>query len=85
MKNAGAESISFEKLDKILAAAGEQEFNYDTFTAAFSEDPRLKSIITNFDKEIIRFKQDDVNIGDVASTNNVSQMAKRATDVGALL
>jgi hypothetical protein len=85
MKNAGAESISFEKLDKILAAAGEQEFSYDTFTAAFSADPRLKSIITNFDKEIIRFKQDDVNIGDVASTNNVSQMAKRATDVGAPL
>lgn len=85
MKNAGAESISFEKLDQILANAGEQEFSYDTFTAQFAADPRLKAIITNFDQEKIRFKQDDVSVGDVADTDAVSQMAKRATDVGAPL
>tara|TARA_B100000902_G_scaffold52193_2_gene58924 strand:+ start:4122 stop:4379 length:258 start_codon:yes stop_codon:yes gene_type:complete len=85
MKNSGAESITFEKLDKILAAAGEQEFNYNTFTAAFSEDPRLKTIITNFDQEKIRFNQDEVTVGDVAKTDGVEKMAKRATDVGANL
>jgi len=84
LKNSGAASISFDKLDKILRNAGVQQFSYDTFVAAHQADARLKSIVTNFDSEKIEFKQSEVD--DLKKprdrANDVSNMAKRATDVG---
>lgn len=84
LKNSGAASIDFQELDKILRNSGVQQFSYETFAAQFDADPRLKTIITNFDKEQIRFKQDatDGLPGGGDGGNTVSQMAKRATNVG---
>lgn len=70
-----------------MRSAGVQQFSYDTFVAAHQADPRLKNIITNFNKTEINFKQsevDDLNAPQ-GDDNDVSQMAKRATDLGANL
>jgi hypothetical protein len=70
-----------------MRSAGVQQFSYETFVAAHQADPRLKNIITNFNKTEINFKQsevDDLNAPQ-SDDNDVSQMAKRATDVGATL
>ena len=87
MQNSGAETISFNDLDQYMSSAGVQQFNYETFIAAYESDPRLKTVVTNFDKEGITFKQgevDDLNAPQ-GSADDVSAMAKRATDVGAEL
>jgi len=63
------------------------EFSYDTFKAAYDSDPRIKTIVTNFDNDKIEFKQSEVD--DVKSKgepgrpgDEVGQMAKNATDLG---
>jgi hypothetical protein len=64
------------------------EFSYDTFKAAYDSDPRIKTIVTNFDKDKIEFKQSEVD--DVQSkgepgrpgADEVGKMAKNATDLG---
>ena len=67
---------------------GIQQFNYDTFKAAYDADPRLQELVKNFDKNTIELKQsetDDVeglpgNPGRPSDT--VGQMASNATDLG---
>jgi hypothetical protein len=54
----------------------------------YDADPRLKQLVTNFDKDKIEFKQSEVD--DVAGLpgnpgrpgDTVGNMAKNATDVG---
>ena len=83
LKNSGAESIPFEKLDRILRNAGVQQFSYETFTAAFEQNPRLKTLVNNFNSEEIIFKQPGMQ-GATAdqSQDSVGQMAQRATNLG---
>lgn len=86
LKNSGAASIPFEELDRILRNAGVQQFSYETFDAQFQADPRLQSIVTNYDQNEIRFKQGTAPGGaSDQGPDTVGQMAKRATDVGAPL
>ena len=67
---------------------GIQQFNYDTFKAAYDADPRLQELVKNFDKTTIELKQDETD--DVEGlpgnpgrpSDAVGQMAKNATDVG---
>jgi len=67
---------------------GIQQFNYDTFKAAYDADPRLQELVKNFDKNKIELKQsetDDVenlpgNPGRPSDT--VNKMASNATDLG---
>lgn len=66
---------------------GRGMFNYEVFKAAYDSDPRIQAIVTNFDKNQIDLKQDETDdIPDSAKTpnvdNTVSNMAKRATDLG---
>jgi hypothetical protein len=66
---------------------GRNQFNFDVFKAAYDSDPRLQSIVTNFDKEKIELKTselDDVsNDAKKAGTaDTVGDMAKNATDLG---
>jgi hypothetical protein len=72
---------------------GAEQFTYDTFKAAYDTDPSVKPLIKNFDKDGIEpntKKQapnndnDSTEVGD-KGTDDVSTMAKRATDVGAKL
>tara|TARA_B100000780_G_C21010371_1_gene404579 strand:- start:551 stop:763 length:213 start_codon:yes stop_codon:yes gene_type:complete len=66
---------------------GRNQFDFDVFKAAYDSDPRLQSIVTNFDNEKIELKTselDDVS-GDAkqaGSTDTVGDMAKNATDLG---
>ena len=66
---------------------GAGSFNFDTFKLAYDSDPRLKSLVTNFDKNKIELKQDatdDLSQSqtDPSADNTVSNMAKSATDLG---
>lgn len=66
---------------------GSEQFDFDTFKAAYDTDPRVKAMVKNFDKEGIEPKTQQENDSGVASTGDdgadtVSQMAQRATDLG---
>lgn len=65
---------------------GREQFDYRTFKAAYDSDPRLKSMIKNFNQDGVTLKTDtDADTTapqqDLGNTK-VSQMAKRATKVG---
>jgi hypothetical protein len=63
---------------------GSQQFNYDSFKAAYDSDPKIKAIIKDFDQNTITLKtseMDDLTTSDPKSKNKVSQMAKRAVDL----
>ena len=66
---------------------GRNQFNFDVFKAAYDSDPRLQSIVTNFDKEKIELKTSELD--DVSNdakkdgtADTVGDMAKNATDLG---
>lgn len=68
---------------------GGEQFDYGTFKAAYDTDPRVKTMVANFNKKGIVPKTATENPEDAPQSdreeggNTVSQMAKRATDVGA--
>lgn len=68
-----------------MRKAGIEQFSYETFVAAHETDTRLQNLVTNFDKDKIELKQSEVD--DLKSVDqgadDISAMAKRATDVGA--
>jgi len=67
---------------------GAEQFDFGTFKAAYDTDPRVKTMVKNFDKVGIEPKTAKTldNDGPMAEpeggADSVSQMAKRATDVG---
>ena len=63
------------------------QFNFDVFKLAYDSDPKLQELVKNFDQEQIELKQsatDDLPAaqGGEGDSDTVSQMAKRATDLG---
>lgn len=69
---------------------GGEQFDYGTFKAAYDTDPRVKSMVSNFNKKGIVPKTATENPVDAPQDNKeepsgdtVNQMAKRATNVGA--
>lgn len=63
---------------------GNEQFDYRTFKAAYDADPRINSMIKNFDQEGVTLKTDtdadtDAPQQDIDGDSAVSQMAKRAT------
>lgn len=69
-----------------MKKAGRPQFHYDAFIKAYEGDPSIKKIVRNFNKDEIMFKDKDnatevPDAGD-AGADKVSQMAKRATDLG---
>lgn len=68
---------------------GAESFDFGTFKAAYDTDPRVKSMVKNFDKRGIEPKTKnelDSGTGDTSSAggDTVGNMAKRATDLGDL-
>lgn len=68
---------------------GAESFDFGTFKAVYDTDERVKSMVKNFDKRGIEPKtKNELEGGDTASArggaDSVSQMAKRATDLGDL-
>ena len=81
-----ASEFSFDDLNRLMKNAGREQFDYRTFKAAYDSDPRLKRMIKNFNQDGVTLKTDtDADTTapqqDLGNTK-VSQMAKRATNVG---
>lgn len=85
LKNRGINSISFERLDKFMSNSDRQQFDFETFKAAYDSDPRIANVVTNFDQNKIEFKQsevDDLPNQAASNTDVVGSMAAKATDLG---
>ena len=76
-------------LNKLMQNVGAEAFDYGTFKAAYDTDPRVKSMVQNFNEKGIvpKTKQQATETpqGDTTGNNTVAGMAKSATDVGAKL
>ena len=75
-------------LNKLMQNVGGEQFDYGTFKAAFDTDPRVKTMVANFNKKgIIPATQAEAPdledpVGDTTRpSNTVNQMAKRAVDL----
>lgn len=76
-------------LNKLMQNVGAEQFDFGTFKAAYDTDPRIKTMIKNFDKDGIEPKTKNTredeppvtNTDDAQSATSVAQMAKRATDL----
>jgi hypothetical protein len=71
-----------------MANSDRQQFDFETFKAAFDTDPRIKNVVTNFDQDKIDFKQsevDDLGAASAPGGDAVGKMASKATDLGASL
>ena len=76
-------------LNKLMQNVGAESFDFGTFKAAYDTDPRIKSMVKNFDKRGIEPKtKNELEGGDTATAtggaDTVGSMAKRATDLGDL-
>lgn len=86
LKSKEVGSISFGKLDKLMANAEANQFTFDTFKAAYDQDTRIKGLVTNFDKNKIDMKSsevDDLNAPEPGG-DAVGKMAKNAVDLSDL-
>lgn len=80
----GAKNLN---LNKIMQNVGGEQFDYETFKAAYDTDNRVKSMIANFSEKGIEPKtketpSDSPVANGEADPNAVSSMAKSATDLG---
>ena len=84
-----------KKLDKYMQNQGNGQFDFEVFKQAYDSDPRLKQLVTNFDKDKIELKQSEMDdvagaaadgaAATAADANSVADMAKSATDLGSKL
>lgn len=67
---------------------GRGQFTYDVFKAAYDSDPRLQTLVSNFDQNTIELKSDEMDDvpvdGAAAGGDSVSSMAKSAVDLSDL-
>lgn len=75
--------LSFDVLNQLMKNMNREQFNFDTFKAAYDADPQIQQLVKNFDQQEVTL---DTSVGSdegeqVVSDNNkaVNQMAKRAT------
>jgi len=86
-ENTKPDSLNLD-LNKLMQNVDGEFFDYGTFVAAFETDPRIKTMVKNFSKDGIEVNtknQIDDSPQSGEDDKTVSQMAKRATDVGAEL
>ena len=76
-------------LNKLMQNVGGEYFDFGTFKAAYDTDPRVKTMVRNFNNKGLEPEtengSDDTSQADPEDNSEVSQMAKRATDLGAEL
>lgn len=66
---------------------GKGNFTFDSFKVSYDSDPRLQQLVTNFDNSTIELKTsetDDLPATKPNAKNTVSNMAKKAVDLGSL-
>ena len=82
-KKQGAKNLN---LNKIMQNVGGEMFDYGTFKAAYDTDPRIKTMVKNFNSDGVEPKtKQDTETGTPqqdAQGKTVGQMAKSATDLG---
>ena len=77
-------------LNKLMQNVGAEQFDYETFKSAYDSDPRIKTMVKDFNQDGIEpmtamnKSHRDPSKPDTGA-DPVSTMAKRATDVGAKL
>lgn len=74
-------------INKLMQNVGGEQFDYGTFKAAYDTDPRVKTMVQDFNEKGITpktsKKPDGMDQTDPdPESNTVSQMAKSATDLG---
>jgi hypothetical protein len=74
-------------LNKMMQNVDSEQFDYETFKAAYDTDARVKSLVKNFSEKGIEPKtkdnENDLPQGDTQTGGDkVSQMAKSATNLG---
>ena len=79
----GAKNLN---LNKLMSNVGNPQFDFGTFKAAYDTDPRIKTMVKNFDKIGIEVKTQNELEGEPTSTapasgDKVGQMAKNAVDL----
>jgi len=71
-------------LNKLMQNVGGEQFDYQTFKAAYDSDPTIEPLVNNFNSVGIELKTnkntDDTPQGDPQS-DNIENMAKRAVDL----
>ena len=79
----GAKNLN---VNKIMQNVGGEMFDYGTFKAAYDTDPRIKTMVKNFNSDGVEPKtKNDTETGTPqqdAQGKTVGQMAKSATDLG---
>jgi len=77
---------SIEELDQLMQNIGNVQFSYDVLKVAYDTDPAVKKLIKNFDQYTVTLASgnavDDLPAAEPDNDQTVSQMAKRATDLG---
>ena len=66
---------------------GKGNFTFDSFKAAYDSNPRFKTIVTNFDKDNIELKSDEMDDLPAAGEpkpDAVNKMAKNAVDLSSM-
>ena len=78
-------------LNDYMENAGGEAFDYGTFTAAYETDPRVKTMVANFDKDGIEAKTEkktkDAGADAAAQDQggeDVEDLAQQATDIQSL-
>lgn len=73
-------------LNKLMQNVEGEQFDYSTFKAAYDTDPRIKTMVNNFNETGIEPKTANTisDQGQQADdgTDEIAQMAKSATDLG---
>lgn len=74
-------------LNRLMANVGGEQFDYETFKAAYDTDNRVKTMIRNFSEKGIepKTKEEPNDVPQADSQDggkSVSQMAKSATNLG---
>ena len=74
-------------LNKLMQNVGAEQFDYETFKAAYDTDARVKTMVANFSEKGIEPKtkeqpSDSPVASGEADPKAVSNMAKSATDLG---
>jgi hypothetical protein len=74
-------------LNKLMQNVGAEQFDYETFKTAYDTDPRIKSMVKDFNQDGVepltkmnKSKVDPTN--PKATADTVGAMAKSATDLG---
>lgn len=76
-------------LNKLMSNVGNPQFDFGTFKAAYDTDPRIKTMVKNFDKIGIEVKtqkeiEGEPSSSDAQGSDTVNQMAKSAVDLNDL-